>query len=283
LYLSQKNYQLLHFPNAKINIGLFVTEKRPDGYHNLETIFYPVPMLKDALEVIPAAEGEDSSIRITGKQIDGDAHQNLVWKALQIIQAKFPERVSSVKVHLLKSIPMGAGMGGGSADGSFMLRLLNKFFNLELSDLAMSELALELGSDCPFFIYNSPHFAAGRGELLAPIHLDLSEYSLQIICPKVHVSTATAFSKIKPKEAPFNLKMIEALAIENWKHHIFNDFEEAIFDVHPLLAEIKDDLYKSGAVYASMSGSGSALYGIFRKGEKLNMPEKINGEQYYFE
>lgn len=274
---------MLHFPNAKINIGLFVTEKRPDGYHNLETIFYPLPMLKDALEVLPAAEGSDSSIKISGKHIEGDAHDNLVWKALQLILKRFPERTFPVQIHLLKSIPMGAGMGGGSADGAFMLRLLNRFFGLELSDLILAEMALELGSDCPFFIYNTPHFAEGRGELLTPIHLDLNEYSIQIVCPEVHVSTAIAFSKIQPKPAPYNLRALGDLPIENWKHFILNDFEEAIFEAHPKLAEIKKQLYKQGALYASMSGSGSALYGIFKKGIQSTMPKEMNCEQYYFE
>lgn len=274
---------MLHFPNAKINIGLFVTEKRPDGYHNLETVFFPLPMLKDALEVLPAAEGNDSSIKISGKLIDGDAHQNLVWKALKLILNRFPERTFPVQIHLLKSIPMGAGMGGGSADGAFMLRLLNKFFNLELSDPALAEMALKLGSDCPFFIYNTPHFAEGRGELLSPIHLDLTEYSIQIVCPKVHVSTAAAFSKIQPKPAPYNLRVLGELPIEKWKQYIFNDFENAIFEAHPQLAEIKEQLYNQGAIYASMSGSGSALYGIFKKGIKWNIPQELNCEQYYFE
>lgn len=274
---------MLHFPNAKINIGLFVTEKRSDGYHNLETVFFPLPMLKDALEVLPAAEGKDSSIKISGKQIEGNAQQNLVWKALQLILNRFPERTSAVQIHLLKSIPMGAGMGGGSADGAFMLRLLNKFFNLELTDHALAEIALELGSDCPFFIYNTPHFAEGRGELLTPIHLDLSDYSIQVVCPKVHVSTATAFSKIQPKPAPYNLRKLSELSIEKWKQYIFNDFEDAIFEAYPQLAKIKEKLYENGAFYASMSGSGSALYGIFKKGMQWNITEEFNCDHYYFE
>lgn len=283
MYLTQNFIPLLHFPNAKINIGLFVTEKRPDGYHNLETIFYPLPMLKDALEVLPAVEGNVSCIKISGKQIDGDAQQNLVWKALQLILNRFPERTFPVQIHLLKSIPMGAGMGGGSADGAFMLRLLNKFFGLELSDITLAEMALELGSDCPFFIYNTPHFAEGRGELLTPIHLDLNEYSIQIVCPKVHVSTATAFSTIRPKPAPFNLRGLSELPVENWNQFIFNDFEDAIFEAHPQLAEIKKQLYNQGALYASMSGSGSALYGIFKKGMQSNIPKEMNCEHYFFE
>lgn len=262
---------MLHFPNAKINIGLFVTEKRADGYHNLETIFYPVPRLKDALELLPAQENAASTMRISGKTIEGDVYDNLVWKAFQLIQKKYPEKVTHVQIHLLKSIPMGAGLGGGSADAAFMLRLLNKFFDLNISDEILVQYALELGSDCPFFIYNTPHFAQGRGEELSPIALDLSNYDLQIICPKVHVSTAGAFGKITPKPAPFSLKNLSDLPIEKWKDVVFNDFEKPIFEAHPLLAEMKQKLYEDGAIYASMSGSGSALYGLFEVGKKSTL------------
>ncbi len=262
---------MLHFPNAKINIGLFVTEKRADGYHNLETVFYPVPRLKDALELLVAPENEASSLRISGKAIEVDVYNNLVWKAFQLIQNKYPGKLSPVNIHLLKSIPMGAGLGGGSADAAFMLRLLNKFFELEIDDETLVQYALELGSDCPFFIYNTPHFAQGRGEELCPIDLDLSNYDLQIICPKVHVSTAEAFGKITPNPAPFSLKNLPELPIEIWKEFVFNDFEKPIFDAYPLLAEIKQKLYADGALYASMSGSGSALYGLFEVGKKSTL------------
>jgi 4-diphosphocytidyl-2-C-methyl-D-erythritol kinase len=258
---------LLHFPNAKINIGLFVTEKRADAYHNLETVFYPIARLKDALELLTAPDNEASTMRISGKAIEGDVYNNLVWKAFQLIQNKYPEKLSPVNIHLLKSIPMGAGLGGGSADAAFMLRLLNKFFELNISEETLAQYALELGSDCPFFIYNSPHFAQGRGEVLSPIDLDLSNYDIQIICPKVHVSTAAAFGKITPKPAPFALKNLSDLPIEKWKDFVFNDFEKPIFEDYPILAEIKDQLYSDGALYAAMSGSGSALYGIFERGK----------------
>jgi 4-diphosphocytidyl-2-C-methyl-D-erythritol kinase len=275
---------LLHFPNAKINIGLFVTEKRKDGYHNLETVFFPLRMLKDALEVLPAAEGNDSSIRISGKSIVGNAHDNLVWKAFLLLQKQFPDRISPVQIHLLKSIPMGAGLGGGSADGAFMLSLLNKFFNLELSDEDLLQLALQLGSDCPFFIHNIPQFAQGRGEVLSPVALDLSNYSIQVICPNVHVSTAVAFSKIRPKAASFNLLEIQTLPVEQWKDFVINDFETPIFESHPQLSEMKQKLYDDGALFASMSGSGSAIYGIFREGERSNsFAGNEDTELYYFE
>lgn len=274
---------MLHFPNAKINIGLFITEKRPDAYHNLETVFYPLPMLKDALEIVPALEANDSSIRISGKSIEGDVHNNLVWKAFQLVQNQFPDRISPVQIHLLKSIPMGAGLGGGSADGAFMLRLLNKFFSLELSDEELAAIALRLGSDCPFFIYNTPQFAQGRGEIMTPVELDLSNYSIQVICPKLHVSTSLAFGKINPRPAPFNLIELNSLPIEKWKDNVYNDFEQPIFEAYPQLAVIKEKLYNDNAIYASMSGSGSALYGIFKKSESADFKTNNNMEVFYCE
>jgi 4-diphosphocytidyl-2-C-methyl-D-erythritol kinase len=274
---------LLHFPNAKINIGLFVTEKRLDTYHNLETIFFPLPMLKDALEVLPSSEGAEASMRISGRKIEGDIYDNLVWKAFQLIRKKYPEKVSPIQVHLLKSIPMGAGLGGGSADGAFMLRLLNQYFSLEIADEVLARLALELGSDCPFFIYNTPQFAKGRGELLSPINLDLNNYSIQVICPRLHVSTSSAFSKITPKQAPFDLSQLSTLPIEKWKEFVFNDFEQPIFESYPFLAQIKQRLYDDGAIYASMSGSGSTLYGIFEQGAKSKLVHNEDLEVFYFD
>jgi 4-diphosphocytidyl-2-C-methyl-D-erythritol kinase len=274
---------LLHFPNAKINIGLFVTEKRNDGFHNIETIFYPIPMLKDALEVLPMIDQNESSMRISGKAVEGSVTDNLVWKAFQLIKNKYPDKVSSISIHLLKSIPMGAGLGGGSADGAFMLRLLNKFFQLNLSDTILVQFALELGSDCPFFIYNTPQLAFGRGEILSPISLDLSQYSIQIICPKIHVSTKGAFDKIDPKSAPFDLRNLPNIAIEHWKDVVINDFEKPIFEFHPSLIAIKQKLYLDGALFASMSGSGSALYAIFEKGKCATFQNDNHHDVHYFE
>lgn len=274
---------MLHFPNAKINIGLFVTEKRADAYHNLETVFYPIPQLKDALELLPASENAASSMRISGKTIEGDVYDNLVWKAFQLIQDKYPEKISPVQIHLLKSIPMGAGLGGGSADAAFMLRLLNKFFDLNISDDTLAQYALELGSDCPFFIYNTAQFAQGRGELFSPISLDLSAYSIQLICPKMHVSTVAAFAQITPKVPNFDLRKLPNLPINQWAQFVFNDFEQSIFERYPALSTIKNTLYRQGAIYASMSGSGSALYGIFAKGQRSDIESNEQVEVYYFE
>jgi 4-diphosphocytidyl-2-C-methyl-D-erythritol kinase len=270
---------MISFPNAKINIGLFVTEKRADGYHNIETIFYPIP-LQDALEIIPAIK---TSIETVGLPISGNATDNLIWKAYALLQNDFPDIIRPLAIHLLKHIPMGAGMGGGSADGAFMLSLLNQYFELGLSKDNLATYALQLGSDCPFFIYNEPCYASGRGELLQPLPIDLSGYSLQIICPEVHISTAAAFSHIKPKPASFKLKNISELPVEEWKNNIYNDFELPIFKMQPVLETIKEQLYAQDAVYASMSGSGATLYGIFPKHQKANITVDIPYTAFYYE
>lgn len=273
---------MLHFPNAKINIGLFVTEKRADGYHNLESVFYPLPMLKDALEVLPLDNEDAPLMRLSGRFIEGDQKDNLVWKAWQILHQDFPQKVKPLAIHLLKAIPMGAGLGGGSADGAFMLRLLNQYFELQLSDIQLAEYALQLGSDCPFFIYNTPQWAQGRGELLTSTPLDLSAYSIQVICPKVHVSTRGAFAQLSPKSAPIDLSGLHTIPIDNWKGMVYNDFEPVIFKSYPVLTEIKKQLYAEGAIYASMSGSGSALYGIFPKGNQSSLVTNKDWEVFYF-
>lgn len=269
---------MICFPNAKINIGLFVTEKRADGYHNLETLFLPVPVC-DALEVVPAAT---STITIHGLEVAGDAQQNLVWKAWELLQKDFPGKISTINIQLLKKIPMGAGMGGGSADGAFMLDLLNRFFELGLNKAKLAEYALQLGSDCPFFIYNEPSYATGRGELLQPISLDLSPYTIQIICPEVHITTADAFRDIKPKPAAFDLLKINELDLKDWPQHIFNDFETTVFAAHPELGAIKEQLYAQGALYAAMSGTGSTVYGIFEKGKLANITSNMDFETFVF-
>lgn len=273
---------VIQFPNAKINIGLFITRKREDGYHDLESVFYPLPLLKDALEVLPAAS-DKTTLKVSGKAVSGSEHDNLVYKAWELLHHDFPKQVPAVEVHLLKAIPMGAGMGGGSADGTFMLRILNEMFGLQLGAEQLAAYALKLGSDCPFFVYNEPCFAAGRGEQLEPLSLDLSAYSLQVICPSIHVPTSAAFAEIRPGEAPVDLRRIGAIPLADWKKLIRNDFEPGIFARYPILAEIKSALYDQGALYASMSGSGSALYGIFPKGQKalLSFPEVA--EQFYQE
>lgn len=271
---------MLCFPNCKINIGLYITEKRADGYHNLETVFYPVG-IRDVLEIVPAA-AKECALNISGKAVTGNKENNLVWKAYQLMQHHYPQQVPPLAVYLHKNIPMGAGLGGGSADAAFMLQLINDYCQLKLPHETLAQYALQLGSDCPFFIYNTPQLAKGRGEIFSPIALHLSAYSLQVIYPKVHIATADAFAQLKPKPANFDLNKLPNLPMAQWKDTIKNDFETPIFEAHPLLAQLKEQFYNQGAIYASMSGSGSALYGFFEKGKKakLEIPN-TNLEQYY--
>jgi 4-diphosphocytidyl-2-C-methyl-D-erythritol kinase len=196
--------------------------------------------------------------------VQGANNDNLVAKAYRLLQGKYADRIRPLEVWLYKKIPMGAGLGGGSADAAFMLRMLNEYFELALSEEELAALALQLGSDCPFFIYNTPQFAKGRGEAMSPMALDLSGYKIRLICPHVHVSTAAAFGMIHPKPALFDLSRLQESPVTSWREVVVNDFEEPVFAMHPNLRDLKDQLYEQGAVYASMSGSGSALYGIYK-------------------
>lgn len=274
---------MISFPNGKINLGLYITNRRSDGYHDLETVFYPVNGLHDALEIV-SAKGADTKLHINGKTIAGEVEHNLVWRAYELMKKRFPAKVRPLDIYLLKNIPMGAGLGGGSADGAFMLKLLNEYCRLELADDALADMALQLGSDCPFFIYNTPQYATGRGEQMSALPLiDLSAYSIQIICPEVHISTKAAFGMITPRKPVFDLRRLPELPVEQWKGNISNDFEDAVFMQHPELLSIKKQLYEQGAVYASMTGSGSALYGIFDKGEKALISTTLKYSAHYTE
>jgi 4-diphosphocytidyl-2-C-methyl-D-erythritol kinase len=270
---------MLCFPNCKINIGLYITQKRADGYHDIETVFYPV-QLRDVLEIVPAATDQ---MHMSGLAVSGGIIDNLVWKALQLLRTLLPGKIPSVDIYLHKAIPMGAGLGGGSADGAFMLQLLNNYFKLQLTKEQLAQYALHLGSDCPFFIYNTPQFASGRGEKLSAVSPDLSAYSLQLICPEVHVSTAQAFSMIRPQAAPVDLKTLPSIPVEQWKDKVRNDFELPVFEKHTELSEIKKQLYEQGAIYASMSGSGSALYGIFPKGLSATINANVAFKDFFVE
>lgn len=267
---------MLRFPNAKINIGLCITEKREDGYHNLETVFYPVKV-KDALEIISS---EETGMHLSGLAVEGTSDNNLVWKAYKLLQKDFPELVTSLDIYLHKAIPMGAGMGGGSADGAFMLLMLNDFFGLNIPKDKLEFYALQLGSDCPFFIRNEPVFAKGRGEIMEPVPLYLDDYSIQLICPKLHISTANAFKGIVPQAASYNLNEIGTLNIKDWKYYIHNDFEKTLFPHYPVLQQIKDQLYEQGAIYASLSGTGATVYGIFEKGKKAAIQSDIAFDEF---
>lgn len=256
------------FPNAKINIGLYITGKRADGYHDLCSVFYPVDLC-DALEVIKAPAGSTENIQYfaSGLAIDTDRNNNLCFKAYDLLKKDFPF-IPPVQMHLHKVIPMGAGMGGGSADGAFCIRLLNGLFSLGLDEERMKDYALRLGSDCPFFILNRPSRVTGRGEHIEPFDLDLSGYDFLIVNPGIHVPTGWAFRHLTITNREVTLFTDIRKPVSEWKHLIINDFEEPVIEAYPVIGELKKALYDAGALYASMSGSGSTVYGIFRKGER---------------
>ncbi len=250
---------MICFPNAKINLGLNVVSKRPDGYHNIETIFYPVP-LKDALEVV---EADSFSFSQTGIPIDSPIDNNLVVKAFKLMKSHYD--LPSLEVHLLKAIPFGAGLGGGSSDAAYMLKLLNDFCKLNLSTEKLEEMASILGADCPFFIRNVPVMASGIGNIFESISFSLKGYYLSIVKPDIMVSTPEAYSMVTPQSPSISLRDIVSLPVMEWKKVMLNDFEPSVFTKYPIIAEIKEYMYKAGAVYASMSGSGSSVYGVFEK------------------
>lgn len=255
---------MIVFPNCKINIGLNILSKRNDGYHNLETIFYPIPFT-DILEIITNSENtenEQLQFSQTGISIAGSHTDNLCVKAANLLKNEFSE-IPALAIHLHKLIPSGAGLGGGSADASFVLKLLNEKYQLQLSEYKLMEYAALLGSDCPFFIKNSPCLAKGRGEILTPIELNLTGYKIVLINPGIHITTATAFQIINPQVPEIPLSELITEPIDNWKMSIKNDFETGVFAMYPAIASIKEQLYHSGAVYAAMSGSGSTVFGIF--------------------
>lgn len=272
---------MLFFPNCKINLGLRILRRRADGYHDLETIFYPLP-LRDALECIrpeasatPASPDHDpgtSQFTSYGLPIPGDADHNLCLKAWRLLKKDFPD-LPPVHIHLLKNIPIGAGLGGGSADGAWTLKALDKQFQLRLSEEQLLHYAAQLGSDCPFFIFNTPCLAGGRGERLTPVALDLSAYSMALVDPGIHISTAKAFSLCTPAENPTPLTSIIGQPVPQWRDQLVNDFEQPVVQLHPELTAIKPTLYAHGALYASLTGSGSSFFGIFPKDQAPDHPD----------
>lgn len=253
---------MITFPNAKINLGLNIVSKRNDGYHNIETIFYPIG-LKDALEILPSNEKESYRFFLSGIDINSKAENNLVIKALSILgKEKF---IPNIDIHLLKKIPPGAGLGGGSSNGAFMLKMLNQTYSLGYNDNELKRFAIQLGADCPFFIKNRAAFASGIGEKFEDIDLSLDNYFFVLIKPDISVSTKEAYEQIVPKQPEISLKKIIKLPINEWRQKMHNDFEAPIFKKHPEIEDIKQTLYDKGAVYASMSGSGTSVYGFFEK------------------
>lgn len=275
---------MIVFPNCKINLGLNIVHKRNDGYHDLETVFYPLTLC-DALEVVQLSSPRQSNmgdysfvqLSTSGEPIDAAATDNLCIKAYSQLRNKFAQ-IPPVRMHLHKSIPLGSGLGAGSADGAFTLRLLNDKFQLGLTIEQLLDQALQLGSDCPFFIINKPCFATGRGEFLERVTVDLSAYKIVLVVPPIHVRTAEAFSSVKPAQPSESIKEIIQQPVNTWPQKLKNDFEESLFNKYPEISHIKDQIYNAGAIYASLTGSGSALYGIFDKGHRVNLSL---GDKYF--
>lgn len=254
---------MVTFPPCKINLGLHVLVRRPDGYHDISTCFYPVPWT-DLLEILPAASLD---FKQTGISIPGKLQDNLCLKAYEMLKNDF--QLPSVQIHLHKIIPTGAGLGGGSSDAAHTLRLLNSIFQLKLSQQQLMEYALRLGSDCPFFLLDKPMLGRGRGELLVQVPVNLKGFYLVILTPGIHVSTAEAYAGVNPTIPREGLPQMIDRPLTEWKTMLRNDFENSIFKKYPIIQELKERLYSTGAIYASMSGSGSSLFGIFEKEHRI--------------
>ena len=268
---------MLVFPKAKINLGLRITGKRTDGYHEIETLFYPVNLC-DALEIVPNTKGSEKDIlTLTGYSLEGKPEENLVIRAVEKLRGKF--QIPSLRIHLHKNIPPGAGLGGGSSDAAFMLRAMNRLFGLSLGTDDLKAIAAGLGSDCPFFIDCQPSFASGRGEILKPADSFLTGFYGVLINPGILISTREAYNECIPAVPVKPLTELLNKPVSQWKELVTNDFEKTIFRKHPPIELIKQTLYDSGAFYSSMSGSGSTVYGIFEK--KPDIPENLKKHMIY--
>jgi len=257
---------MINFPNCKINLGLNILQKREDGFHNLQTVFYPLPF-NDILEVISSdKQTEFINTGISG----GESANNLCLKAYRLLKKDYPN-LPQIKMHLHKTVPVGAGLAGGSADGAFSLMLLNEKFDLKITSKQLLVYASQLGSDCPFFIVNSPCFASGTGEQLTKINLSLSSYKLLLINPGIHISTKELFNKITPQLPQKSIKEIIQQPMPTWKQDLKNDFESVVFSMYPEIENLKKILYEHNAVYASMTGTGSTVFGIFREEENIEI------------
>jgi 4-diphosphocytidyl-2-C-methyl-D-erythritol kinase len=273
---------MLCFPNAKINLGLQVVEKRPDGYHNLETVFYPIG-LKDALEGVPHPDGKSYSLELyptNSKLLQAvDIENNIVTKAFRLLEERYPLQPSAF--FLKKVIPTGAGLGGGSSDAAFALKIINLMNQLGLSDTELEQFSAQLGADCAFFIKNNPIFASGIGTDFEDISLSLRGFYLVLVKPTIHVSTAEAYLSVCPKRPERSLKEVIGNPIETWKGVVLNDFEPSVFHRYPVIGKIKEVLYQEGAVYASMSGSGSSVFGLFKS--PIDLEQTFKGCFYWSE
>lgn len=268
---------MLTFPHCKINIGLYVTAKRPDGFHNIETIFLPISLC-DKLEI---EKSDNFLFQQEGLQIDGNPNDNLCVKAYQLMKNDFPQ-IGPVRICLHKNIPFGAGLGGGSSDAAFTLHMLNQLFALGLSNKTLQQYARQLGSDCAVFLEKEAVFATERGDRFEKTAITLSDYSLLLLKPNEAVSTAEAYRNVKPQPAPIDLKKAIQHPISTWKENISNQFENTIFTNHPQIAELKQWLYNQGAIYASMSGSGATVYGFFQKEKQQQISPPNKMENLFF-
>jgi 4-diphosphocytidyl-2-C-methyl-D-erythritol kinase len=269
---------MLVFPNSKINLGLRVLDKRPDGFHNLSSVFYPIPY-RDVIEVLQI-EGVQDKYIYSGRAIPGSVGGNLCEKAVQLLREEFD--FPTVSVHLHKLIAMGAGLGGGSSDASFLLVAIRELFDLKISNTGLEQMALKLGSDCPFFIENRPVSVSGRGEIFEPCTIDLAGYFMVVVTSDVHISTADAYANIRRTDHDLSPpEVIEKLPMTKWKSVLHNDFEGFAFEKFPELKSTKDALYKLGATYASMTGSGSAIYGFFEQEIDKKALTKAFGSQFW--
>lgn len=260
---------MLTFPNAKLNLGLYITARRPDGFHNLESVLVPLPWT-DALELVPAPAGEATSLTLTGRPIPGDPATNLCLRAYELLQADF--HLPPVQVYLHKIVPIGAGLGGGSADAAFALKAANDLFNLALPVETLEAYARRLGSDCAFFLRNQPVLAVEKGDIFEEINLNLASTGCVVVYPNLHISTAEAYARIVPQPPAHPLREALAQPITTWRETVRNDFEIALTPAYPVLADLKQQLYAAGAAYASLSGSGSAVYGLWPDGEPVATP-----------
>lgn len=266
------------FPNAKINLGLNITACRSDGYHDIETIFYPID-LKDVLEIVPA-KGEESTLTTSGRPIDCPAEKNLVMKAYRLMEKEY--NLPSVDIYLRKNIPDGAGLGGGSSDAASTIIVLNDIFELGLTQAQMAKHAAKLGADCAFFIYNRPMMATGIGEILSGVSVDLKGKHLLLVKPDIYVSTAEAYSRVVTKPSLHSLCELISQPISLWHSTIINDFEKSVFALHPALGQLKKQMYDNSAIYAAMSGSGSSIFGVFEDAILAeNVKNKISEKDIY--
>ncbi len=265
---------MVTFPPCKINLGLHVLSKQTDGYHSIVTCFYPLPWT-DVLEILPS---DSLTFTQTGIVIPGRPEDNLCMRAYHMVGQDF--KLTPVQIHLHKIIPTGAGLGGGSSDGAHTLRLLNMIFSLGLSQQQLMQYASRLGSDCPFFIQDDPMIGKGRGDILEPLSMTMRGFYLRLFKPEIHISTAEAYSSVSPQPVITDLPVILEKPVHLWKDELKNDFESSVFKIHPCIHQIKNELYEAGALYASMSGSGSSVFGIFKNDQKpeiFSMKETWSG------